>query len=165
MLSIISHLPIVSCMNKDVESLPGLLIVDDELDVRNVLKEALSGLTDDIVLVESGQEAIKVCLSRSFDLVISDMRMPGMDGAELLKTLSRDYPSMRRIILTGYSDLDQTLKAINEGRVNRYLTKPFSIESLVQEVTDELKLGQRERSEISRLRRAINLLSDESRDD
>ncbi len=148
-------------MTEKPESRPGLLIVDDEPDVGVVLKQALSQLTDDIVVVESGQEAIKACLSRSFDLIISDMSMPGMDGAELLSELSRDYPSMRRIILTGYADLDQTLKSINEGRVNRYLTKPFAIDSLVQEVSAELKLGERERSEVTRLRDAIDRLSDE----
>jgi len=152
-------------MNNKIGIKPGLLIVDDELDVRIVLKEALSQITDDIVTVESGQEAIEVCLARSFDLVISDMRMPGMDGAELLRSLSKDYPSMRRIILTGYADLDQTLKSINEGRVHRYLTKPFGIEALIQEVTDELRLGQRERSEVTRLRNAIDRLSEDNSKD
>ena len=84
-----------------------------------------------------------------------------MNGVELLRILSKDYPSMRRIILTGHTDLDQTLKSINEGRVNRYLTKPFVIASLIQEVSDELRLGKRERSEVTRLRNAIDKLSKE----
>lgn len=148
-------------MNEKPETKPSILIVDDELDVLVVLKATLSPLTNDIVVVESGQEAIQACLSRSFDLVISDMSMPGMDGAELLRQLAKDYPSMRRIILTGYADLDQTLKSINEGRVNRYLTKPFAIGALLQEVKDELRLGERERAEVTRLRDAIDRLSDD----
>ena len=148
-------------MNEKPEIKPGILVVDDEPDVRVVLKKALSQMTDDIVVVESGPEAIKICLSRSFELVISDMSMPGMDGAELLGVLAKDYPSMRRIILTGYADLDQTLKSINEGRVNRYLTKPFTIESLIQEVKDELRLGEKERGEVTRLRNAIDRLSED----
>ena len=148
-------------MSETSETKPGLLVVDDEPGVGIVLKEALSRLTDDVVVVESGQAALQVCLSRSFDLVISDMSMPGMDGAELLRRLSKDYPSMRRIILTGYADLDQTLKAINEGKVNRYLNKPFAIEELLEEVSDELRLGERERSEVTRLRNAIDRLSEE----
>jgi CheY-like chemotaxis protein len=148
-------------MKDKLEIKPALLIVDDEQDVRVVLKKALSQLTDDIVVVESGEEAIQVCLSRSFDLVISDMSMPGMDGAELLRYLAKDYPAMRRIILTGYSDIDQTLKSINEGRVNRYLTKPFTIETLLKEVRDELRFGERERAEVIRLREAIDRLSDD----
>ena len=148
-------------MNEKPEFKLGLLVVDDEPAVGKLLKKALAELTDDIVVVESAKAALKVCLGRSFDLVISDMNMPEMDGAELLSILSKDYPSMRRIILTGHSDLDQTLKSINEGRVNRYLTKPFGIKSLIEEVSAELKLGERERSEVTRLRDAIDKLSEE----
>jgi response regulator RpfG family c-di-GMP phosphodiesterase len=89
------------------------------------------------------------------------MSMLGIDGAELLRYLAKDYPSMRRIILTGYSDLDQTLKSINEGRVHRYLTKPFMIETLLKEVRDELRFGERERAVVTRLREAIDRLSDD----
>jgi DNA-binding NtrC family response regulator len=148
-------------MNDKSEIKLGILVVDDEQDVRVVLEKALSQLTDDVVVVESGEDAIQACLSRSFDLVISDMSMPGMDGAELLHSLAKDYPSMRRIILTGYSDLDQILKSINQGRVNRYLTKPFAIDALLKEVRDELLLGERERAEVTRLREAIDRLSDD----
>ena len=148
-------------MNEKPELKPSFLVVDDEPAVGRLLKRALAPLTDDIVVVESAAEALEVCLRRSFDLVISDMKMQEMDGVELLKILSKDYPSMRRIILTGHAELDQTLKSINEGRVNRYLTKPFVIASLIQEVSDELTLGQRERSEVTRLRNAIDTLSKE----
>ncbi len=148
-------------MNEKPELKPSFLVVDDEPAVGRLLKRALAPLTDDIVVVESAAEALEVCLRRSFDLVISDMKMPEMDGVELLKILSKDYPSMRRIILTGHAELDQTLKSINEGRVNRYRTKPFVIASLIQEVSDELTLGQRERSEVTRLRNAIDTLSKE----
>ena len=146
-------------MNDNAEIKLGILVADDEPLARVVIGKALSQLTDDVVVVESGEDAIQACLSRSFDLVISDMSMPGMDGAELFHFLSKDYPSMRRIILTGCLNIDQPLKSINEGRVNRYLTKPFEIESLLDEVRDELRLGLRERAEVTRLREAIDQLS------
>ena len=71
-------------MNEKTQLKPSFLVVDDEPAVGRLLKRALAPLTDDIVVVESAAEALTVCLGRSFDLVISDMRMPEMDGAELL---------------------------------------------------------------------------------
>ncbi len=84
-----------------------------------------------------------------------------MDGAELLHLLAHDYPSMRRIILTGYADLEQTVNAINSGRVHRYLTKPWPNDELVEAVREELAVSEKERSEITRLREVIRQLSDQ----
>ena len=111
-------------------------------------------------MVESGRQAVDECLKRGFDLVISDLRMPGMNGIELLQLLAHDYPDMRRIVLTGYADLEQTMDAINAGRVHRFLTKPWVIKTLVDVVSEEFKISELERSEIMRLRAAIDRLSD-----
>jgi response regulator RpfG family c-di-GMP phosphodiesterase len=140
---------------------PGILLVDDEPAVSKMVRIILSSLTPDIVVVESGDQAVEVCLTRAFDLVISDMKMPGMDGVELLHLLAHDYPSMRRIILTGHADLELTMNAINSGRVHRYLTKPWSKNALVDTVAEELTIGERERSEITRLRAVIDKLSEQ----
>ena len=83
-----------------------------------------------------------------------------MDGVELLRLLAHDYPSMRRVILTGHAELEQTMAAINSGRVHRYLTKPCPVEDLVNAVRDELEAGRKERLEITRLREIIDNLSD-----
>ncbi len=139
---------------------PGILVVDDEPSVSQVVKHTLANLTTDVVIADSGKEAIEICKTRSFDLVISDVRMPEMDGVELLQILAHDYPSMRRIILTGYADMEQTVGAINSGRVNRYLTKPWPGDDLVDAVAEELRIGEKERTEISRLRDVIDKLSD-----
>ncbi len=139
---------------------PGILVVDDEPSVSQVVKHTLANLTTDVVIANSGKEAIEVCKTRSFDLVISDVRMPEMDGVELLQILSHDYPSMRRIILTGYADMEQTIGAINAGRVHRYLTKPWPGDELVDAVSEELHIAEKERTEISRLRDVIDKLSD-----
>ena len=147
-------------MTKAKERSPGILIVDDEPTVSRVVKHTLAELTLDVVIADSGKEAIEICAHRSFDLVISDVRMPEMDGIELLQILAHDYPSMRRIILTGYADMDQTVNAINAGRVNRYLTKPWPGNDLVNVVSEELRIGEKDRLEISRLRDVIDKLSD-----
>lgn len=144
----------------EAEREPGILVVDDEAVVGRTVKATLEALTSDIVVARSGAEAVRVCKSRAFDLVISDMRMPGMDGVELLRLLAHDYPSMRRVILTGHAELEQTMAAINSGRVHRYLTKPCPVEDLVNAVRDELEAGRKERLEITRLREIIDNLSD-----
>ena len=144
----------------EAEREPGILVVDDEAVVGRTVKATLEAPTSDIVVARSGAEAVRVCKSRAFDLVISDMRMPGMDGVELLRLLAHDYPSMRRVILTGHAELEQTMAAINSGRVHRYLTKPCPVEDLVNAVRDELEAGRKERLEITRLREIIDNLSD-----
>ncbi|MBV1878299.1 MAG: response regulator [Pseudomonadales bacterium] len=138
----------------------GILIVDDEISVTKALKHMLASITPDVVVADSGCQAIEKCQLRSFDLVISDLRMPGMNGTELLQLLAHDYPSMRRVILTGYSEIEETLDAINRGRVHRYLTKPFELNALLEAVEEELLIATRERSEITRLRAVIDQLSD-----
>ena len=138
---------------------PGILVVDDEAALAEVVKLKLASLTNDVVVANSGKEAIEICQARSFDVVISDVRMPEMDGVELLKILSHDFPSMRRVVLTGYMDIEQTVNSINAGRVHRYLTKPRAVNELVDAVSEELHIGEKERIEISRLRDAIEKLS------
>ena len=145
-------------MNQDRQ--PGILIVDDEPVVGRTVSATLRSVTADIEVVESGAAAIDACLKRAFDIVISDMRMPGMSGVELLAELARGYPSMRRIILTGHADLEQTMAAINAGRVHRYLTKPCPMEDLLKAVEGEWEAARKERQEINRLRGVIDKLAD-----
>ena len=67
-----------------------ILIVDDEPIVGKTVGKAMEQITDDVVIVQSGAAAVEVCRSRSFDVVVSDMKMPGMDGVELLRLLAHD---------------------------------------------------------------------------
>ena len=143
---------------------PGILIVDDDEAVARLLERMMQQITDDVVVTYSGDDALVACRQRSFDLVISDMRMPGIDGIELMHLMSVDYPSTRRMILTGHADLEQTMRAINQGRVHRYLTKPWATDELLDAVREELGKAERERSEIKRLREAIDILSSSSDD-
>jgi DNA-binding NtrC family response regulator len=137
-----------------------VLVVDDEFYVADTLQKLLESENHDVVVVLSGKEAIEACRLRSFNLVISDMRMPGMDGVELFRVLAHDYPLMRRVILTGYMDMEEAINAINLGRVHRYLIKPIKSRDLRTAVSEELKIGEHERSEIVRLRRMIDKLTD-----
>ena len=137
-----------------------ILVVDDEIEGANVVHKILESENHDVVSVLSGIEAVDKCRLRSFNLIITDMRMPGMDGTELLRLLAHDYPLMRRVILTGYMETEEAIDAINLGRVHRYLIKPIRSIDLKAAVSEELAICEHERSEIIRLRQMIDKLTD-----
>ena len=110
---------------------PALLFVDDERRVLTSMR-AMFRREYDVLLANSGYEALEILGKRDdIHVVVSDQRMPGMTGVELLATVKGDYPSSMRILLTGYADLDAVEASINESEVFRYLMKPCP--------TDELK--------------------------
>ncbi|TDM08130.1 MAG: two-component system response regulator [Ideonella sp. MAG2] len=117
-----------------------VLLVDDEPSVLSALRRLLHREGYQIRLASSGAEGLEQLKQGDVDLVISDMRMPEMDGAQFLKRAVGLYPDIARILLTGYADIGATISAINEGRISRYITKPWVDEDLVQCVRDALEL-------------------------
>jgi len=110
---------------------PALLFVDDERRVLTSMR-AMFRRDYEVVLANSGDEAAEVLQGRNdIHVVVSDQRMPGMTGVELLSMVKEKYPSSMRILLTGYADLEAVEASINESEVFRYLMKPCP--------TDELK--------------------------
>jgi len=109
---------------------PALLFVDDERRVLTSMR-AMFRREYEVLLANSGDEAIEILADRSVHVVVSDQRMPEMTGVELLSTVKEEYPGSMRILLTGYADLDAVEASINESEVFRYLMKPCP--------TDELK--------------------------
>ena len=102
-----------------------VLLVDDEESVRNALRRVLEREGYSITSVGHPTKALEVLAREPVDVLITDERMPGMTGMELL-TLVRDrYPDTLRIILTGHADLGVAIKAINQGEIYRFLTKPW----------------------------------------
>jgi len=103
---------------------PALLFVDDERRVLTSMR-AMFRRDYDVSLANSGDEAIEVLQGRNdIQVVVSDQRMPGMTGVELLSHVKETYPSSMRILLTGYADLEAVEASINESEVFRYLMKP-----------------------------------------
>lgn len=102
-----------------------LLFVDDETNILSSLKRLFRPLGYRVLTAQSGDEALALCRDQSVDLIVSDMRMPQMSGAQLLEKIHRDWPDMVRILLTGYSDMGSTIEAINKGRIYRYIAKPW----------------------------------------
>ena len=88
-----------------------VLIVDDETNILSTLKSVLSGEPYDVICAGSGDEALEIMEKEEIDILISDEKMPGMSGTELLEIARRKYPDTLRIILTGYASLDAAIKA------------------------------------------------------
>lgn len=102
-----------------------ILFVDDEPDILSSLKRVTRKLDANCFFAGSGAEALELLEQTPMDVVVSDMRMPGMTGSELLAAVAERYPETCRIVLSGYSDTDMVIAAVNEGRIWSYISKPW----------------------------------------
>ena len=109
-----------------------LLIADDEPLIRNGVKKIIDWESlgfSKIFLAEDGQEALDIIKKNHVDLVLTDIVMPFMDGLQLAEILSRDYPQIHVVILTGHEDFEYAQKSVGFG-VKTYILKPIGAESL-----------------------------------
>ncbi|MFM9904706.1 MAG: HDOD domain-containing protein [Pyrinomonadaceae bacterium] len=107
-----------------------ILFVDDEPSILEGLQRMLRGLRDEwqMVFAGSGDEALTILQEKSIDVIISDMKMPGMDGAELLQIVSEKHPHIVRVILSGFSEKEVNMRSV--GTAHQYLSKPCDPELL-----------------------------------
>lgn len=132
-----------------------VLLVDDEENILKSLQRLLMDEDYDIETATSGEAALeKLKTLDKTGLIISDQRMPGMNGAEFLGRSQEFAPDAVRILLTGYSDINATIDAINRGGANRYLSKPWNDDELVQTIRDAV-LQYKLIAENNRLNRII----------
>ena len=108
-----------------------VLAVDDEPNILAALRRLLRSTGWRILTAGHAEEALALLAKEPVDAVLSDMRMPGMDGVQLLERVSLGWPSTARLLLTGEVDLGSTIAAINRGRLHRYVTKPWNDDELV----------------------------------
>src|SRR5471030_3108938 len=104
---------------------PTLLCVDDEPNILSALRRLFRARGYRVLLADSGAQALRLLEDETVDLVISDMRMPEMDGAHFLAQVRQRWPATLRLLLTGYSDIQSIQDAINRGEIYRYITKPW----------------------------------------
>lgn len=116
-----------------------LLCVDDEPNILSSLRRLLRARGYRVLLADSGAAALALLATETVDLVISDMRMPQMDGAQLLAEVRLRHPGVIRLLLTGYADIASILDAINRGEIYRYITKPWDDNDIVLTVRDALQ--------------------------
>lgn len=134
---------------------PKILVVDDEPDNLDLLYRTF--YRDYTVLrAESGPEALKILAEvGEVAAIVSDQRMPQMSGTEFLSLAAAQYPDVIRIILTGYTDVEDLVEAINSGKVFKYLTKPWKAEELKAVVKQALETHNVLKTRTEELRRAL----------
>ncbi|MBH2034765.1 MAG: response regulator [Pseudomonadales bacterium] len=127
---------------------PTVLLVDDEESILNSLRRLLRSQPYNVLLATSGAQALEILAQQPIDLVMSDARMPNMDGATLLAYVHLHYPHTTRIMLTGYADPSAIIKAINEGQIHRYISKPWHDEELLLTLRQSLAYQHSERERV-----------------
>jgi len=118
------------------ETKKSILVVDDEEIIRDFLSEVLEDYA--ISLATDGDEAIEKIRSQSFDLVITDLRMPRVSGEEVVRFTRDTYPGSKVIVISGYSSLATVSQTVQNGAC-AFLAKPFSIKELLQSVEQALR--------------------------
>ncbi len=135
-----------------------ILFVDDETNILSSLKRLFRPLGYHIFTAESGAQGLEIMHSETVDLVISDMRMPEMNGAQFLEKVREKWPNTVRILLTGYAEMEATIEAINKGQIYRYVSKPWEDNDITLIVKHALhqKMLERETQRLEELTRKQN---------
>ena len=128
-----------------------VLFVDDEDKILTSLERGLLDEPYKTIFVNSGKKALEVLERKEVHVIVTDMRMPEMDGLQLLKIVKEKHPRIIRLVLSGYTQITTLLTAINQGEIFKFITKPWKLEeefkSAVQQAIDYYNL-QAERDEL-----------------
>jgi len=115
-----------------------LLIVDDEVQFLDSIAKRLELRDFDVTKAADGEQAIKAAQDDKFDLVLLDLKMPGMDGTQVLEILKREHKFLEVIILTGHGSVDSAVESTKLGAFS-YLPKPYELEKLLETLKDAYK--------------------------
>ena len=124
---------------------PSILYVDDEVPLLTLF-EAVFEDDFEIHTAPSAYEALEILRSERIQLLITDQRMPEMTGVELLEAIGNEFPDMGRMILTAYLDVDAIIRAINGGRLDHYVNKPWEEDELRAAIDQVLETYRRRAS-------------------
>ena len=126
--------------DNDMENIQ-VMLVDDEVEFLNTLTKRLRKRGVDIKGVESGEKALEALKEGHYDVIILDVRMPGMDGIEVLRKIKDGYPLTEVIMLTGHANVEVAVQGMELGAFD-YLMKPMDIDELLYKVEDAFKKKQ-----------------------
>jgi DNA-binding NtrC family response regulator len=121
-----------------------ILVVDDDESIRNTVKAILEDEGYIVDLAATGREAVKRTEETTYNVALLDIRLPDMEGVELLKLMKDTIPRTRKIMVTGYPSMQNAVDALNKN-ADVYLIKPVDIEKLLNTVKEQLQLQENER--------------------
>jgi two-component system, NtrC family, sensor kinase len=130
-----------------------ILCVDDESQILDALRRELMGECGTFLTAPSAEAGLEILERETVNVVISDMRMPKMDGAEFLQLVRHSWPGVFRILLTGFADMETVIRSINKGEVHRFIAKPWNPDNLIDVI--------REGCDRALLQQAKNALTEE----
>ncbi len=111
-----------------------ILYIDDEVNNLSAFKANFRRIYD-VYTAESAVEGRKVLETTDIEIILTDQRMPEMTGVEFLESIVKEYPNPIRILLTGYTDMQALIDAVNKGQIYRYLNKPWNEDELMMYIT------------------------------
>ena len=138
-------------------------LVDDSKSILAALSRLLRREPYEVVTAIGGEEALQMMETKTFQLVVSDQCMPGMKGLELLREVRSRWPDTMRMILSGYTEVNTILAAINEGAIFRFITKPWNDDEIKLNITRALEQYELE-AENRRMAREISEQNDRLRE-
>lgn len=140
---------------------PTILIVDDEQNILNSLKRLFRKEPYEILTATNGEEGLEILDQRPVDLIISDLKMPQMNGIEFLKRAKEKNSVPLRIMLTGHADLKGVIDAIDQGEIYRFLLKPWDDEELkmtIRQALDYYTLWKENRTLVRTVKKQSQIL-------
>jgi DNA-binding NtrC family response regulator len=128
-------------LNKNVR----IIIVDDDENIRKTMKTILEDEGYVVDLAATGNEAIKMTHETAYNIALLDVRLPDIEGVELLKLMKENVPRTRKIMVTGYPSMQNAISALNRN-ADAYLIKPVDVEKLINMIKKQLQLQEEEKS-------------------
>ena len=142
----------------EFSSKPKVLYIDDEERSLSTFKKSFRR-DFEIFLANNIQEAVDILRNNAIEIILTDQRMPDMTGVEFLSHITKDYPHLKRILITGYADLSAVIDAINKGQVYRYINKPYQKEQLLSIINDahkEYKLTENNKTDFENFKQMFS---------
>ncbi len=126
-----------------MDKIPRILVVDDDETIRTTMKAILQDEGYQVDLAATGKEAVEKTHEKTYNIALLDIRLPDIEGVDLLKCLKDSVPRTRKIMVTGYPSMQNAISALNKN-ADAYLLKPVDIEKLLATVKEQLKAQEAE---------------------